>query len=116
MKKEEIEDYARNKIENSVDEMMQEISWEEFRDSGLLWFTNSILHNFGMAIAIDFDSEKAVKAYPARVKYRGFDEKTNDLGYYKVSKYLSDNAQTLLSECDKPEQIDNCGKRGMKYV
>lgn len=68
----------------------------------MLWFINSILHIFGMAIVIEFDEGKAVRAYPARVKYRGFDEKINDLGYYKVSKYLSDNIQTLLSECEKP--------------
>lgn len=86
-----------------MDEMVKEISWEEFRNSGMLWLANSILHNFGMAIAIDFDDEKAVRVYPARVKYRGFDEKTNDKGYYNVSKYLADNAKTLLSECEQCE-------------
>ena len=85
------------------EEMVKEISWEEFRNSGMLWLANSILHNFGMAIAIDFDEGKAVRAYPARVKYRGFDEKTNDRGYYNVSKYLSENIDTLLSECEQPD-------------
>jgi hypothetical protein len=91
-----------------MDDMIKEISWEEFRSSGMLWFTNNILHTFGMAIATEYDDDgKFVRAYPARVKYRGFTGEINDKGYYDVSKYLKENISELLSECDVPEGIDN---------
>lgn len=65
----------------------------------MLWFINSILHIFGMAIVIEFDEGKAVRAYPARVKCRGFDEKINDLGYYQITYryyYLSVRNHNLV--------------------
>lgn len=36
--------------------------------------------------------------YPARVKFRGFDEKSNTEGYINVSKYINDNSTELLKE------------------
>ena len=73
-------------------------SWEEFRSTGLLWWINMILHTFGWAICYEFDDGKIVEAYPARVKYRGFDVEFNDKGYRNVSKYLEENAETLKEE------------------
>jgi hypothetical protein len=59
---------------------------------------NMILHTFGWAIAVDITDGKVTKAYPARVKYRGFGEKNNTDGYIKVSKYLKENADELEIE------------------
>ena len=73
-------------------------SWEEFRSTGLLWWINMILHTFGWAICYEFDDGKIVEAYPARVKYRGFDVEFNDKGCRNVSKYLEENAETLKKE------------------
>lgn len=84
--------------------MVEEKTWEEFRESGMLWFANTFLHTFGWAVALDFDDGKVVRAYPARVRYRGFDGDTNDLGYYKVSKFFKENADQLLAECEQPEE------------
>jgi hypothetical protein len=39
-----------------------------------------------------------MKAYPARVKFRGFDEKSMSEGYIKISQYIKDNANALLKE------------------
>lgn len=50
-----------------------EDNWKEFRDSGLLWWINMILHTFGWAIVVDI-KDKSFIAYPKRVKYRGFAE------------------------------------------
>lgn len=33
--------------------MVVEKSWDEFRNSGLLWWINMILHTFGWAIEVD---------------------------------------------------------------
>jgi hypothetical protein len=80
-------------------EMVKEKSWKEFRDFGLLWWINTILHMFGWAIVYNFnDNEEIVDVYPARVKFRGFQEKNVTEGYQKVSKYLQENIDDLVKE------------------
>lgn len=78
--------------------MTEEKSWQEFRDSGLFWWINMILHTFGWAIVIELVEGKFTRAYPARVKFRGFDEKSNTNGYIKVSEYLKENVEQLSIE------------------
>jgi hypothetical protein len=79
--------------------MVQEKTWDEFRKAGLLWWINMILHTFGWAIAVDVDADdKVVRAFPARVKFRGFDDNNNSAGYIAVSKYLKENAGILEEE------------------
>lgn len=77
--------------------MVERKTGKEFRDSGLLWFINTALHLFGWAIVLDMDTDEL---YAARVKFRGFDEKTNDKGYRNVSQYLKENAEELLEETE----------------
>lgn len=79
---------------------VKEISIEQFRNSGLLWFVNSILHAFGVCIAYDPDTGRL---YPAITRYRGFDEKNNDLGYRRMTVYMNDNAEDLLKDCETNE-------------
>lgn len=79
--------------------MVTEKSWEEFRDSGLLWWINMLLHTFGWAIVFEFDNkEKAIRVYPARVKFRGFAEEINTDGYQKISEYMKRNSDELHNE------------------
>ncbi len=74
-------------------------TWEEFRNSGLLWFANMILHTFGWSIVVSVEDDGTIlNAYPARVKYRGFDTKFNTEGYQKVSEYMYENARQLERE------------------
>lgn len=81
------------------DKMVAKKTWKEFRKSGLLWWTNMILHTFGWAIFVDVDDNGEIKnAYPARVKFRGFSEKSNTEGYIKVSRYIKENIADLLEE------------------
>lgn len=81
--------------------MVTRKSWEEFRQNGLLWFTNLILHMFGCSIAVKQDNNIIVDVYPVRVKYRGFSEEINTEGYKKVSKYLQENINELVKESEK---------------
>ena len=69
---------------------MEEKTWEEFRTSGMLWWINRILHTFGWAIVIEYDGNPAVevRAYPARVDYRGFSRDDEEKGYQNVSTFL----------------------------
>jgi hypothetical protein len=78
--------------------MVNKKEWKEFRESGLLWWINIILHTFGWALVYEFEDGEIKNVYPARVKFRGFDEDSNSVGYQKVSKYMVDNANDLHSE------------------
>ena len=81
--------------------MIEKKSWKEFRNNGLLWWINMILHTFGWAIVVDTEDDGTITdVYPARVKFRGFSEKNNTDGYIKVSQYLKDNADDILKEAN----------------
>lgn len=79
-------------------DMVEGKSWEEFRDSGMLWFINMILHTFGWAICVDVVEGEFVGAYPARVKFRGFTEEINTTGYQRISKFMKENSEDLYNE------------------
>jgi len=111
--------------------MVERRNWEEFRATGLNWWTNRALHLFGWAIVFDYDNienpneelqelgkmlsattiedkerldsiiqrlrliHEGCNIYPARVKFRGFDNKIEEKGFIKISKYLQDNIEAL---------------------
>lgn len=81
--------------------MINKKSWIEFKETGLIWWINTILHTFGWAIVIEMDNDEVVSVYPARVKFRGFSEKSNTEGYKKVAKYNLDHAEELLKEAEE---------------
>ena len=77
--------------------MFEKIEWEEFRKTGLLWFVNTILHTFGLAIVVEYDDNGHIESvYPAKTKIRGFTTETNTVGYEQVTKYMQENASELL--------------------
>lgn len=78
--------------------MVDEKTWKEFKDSGLLWWVNMIIHTFGWAIVFEYNGENITKVYPARVKFRGFDEKSNDEGYIKMNRYMKENSDNILND------------------
>lgn len=82
--------------------MINKKTWSEFKETGLLWFINSILHLFGWAIVIESENKEIIDVYPARVKFRGFSVECSDRGYYNVSKYLQNNIGELIKECEEP--------------
>lgn len=80
--------------------MITEKTWEEFKSCGFILFINQILHIFGWAICFEYDDnqENIINVYPARVKFRGFDNKNVSKSYEDLSKYMKDNAETLYKE------------------
>lgn len=78
--------------------------WEEFQKAGMFWFVNMILHTFGWALTYQIEDGKILKCYPARVKFRGFEEGLNTKGYQMVSKYLKDNITEL--EIEAKDELD----------
>lgn len=80
---------------------MQKKTWKEFRDSGLLWFVNGILHVFGYSIVLEVDKDGEITSvYPARVTHRGFSEQSTDEGYIKITEYLNENISQLKKEIE----------------
>jgi hypothetical protein len=84
--------------------LLEEKSWDEFRQTGLLWFVNSILHTFGWAITCECDDNtlKVQRVYPARTTFRGFDPADELDARQRVSAFLMDNASELYSEAEWP--------------
>lgn len=79
--------------------MVRKKSWKEFKECGMLWWINTILHTMGWALTYEYDDDGNIsEVCPARVKFRGFSEQGNTNGYIKVSQYMKDNADDLLKE------------------
>ena len=78
--------------------MISRRTWNEFKKSGLLWFINTILHAFGWSIVLIMDGDKLIEVYPARVKFRGFNEETNTKNYLKLTEWLANNSNELLDD------------------
>lgn len=83
--------------------MLERKSWDEFRETKLLWFINRLIHTFGWTIVMDIEvnngGEEEVKdCYPARTKFRGFDKKSEEEGFIGLTKYLKENIDELDKE------------------
>jgi hypothetical protein len=80
--------------------MINQRTWEEFRETKLLWWINRLLHTFGWAIVYDFDSDgQLFSVFPARVDPRGFTEKSETEGFIGLTQYIKDNIYTLNTKC-----------------
>jgi hypothetical protein len=78
---------------------MKTQTWDDFRKTGLLLFINQFLHIFGWAIVCQTDSLGVVThAYPARVKFRGFDNTDTIEAYEKIANFMSENYEQLLKD------------------
>ena len=81
-------------------------SWKEFKDSGMLWWINGLLHVFGWAImyrynnADDKELGEPMFVYPVKVGFRGFDERVNEEGYKKITRYMAKEAEKLLHDVE----------------
>ena len=73
-------------------------TWEEFRDSSLLWWINQTLHLFGWAIVLEKTSNGFMYAVPCKTKFRGFSSERNTQGYKDLTKHLSENMDRLVKD------------------
>lgn len=86
-----------NELSNNV--YVDEVSWQKFRDMGMLWWTNRILHLFGYALIVEVDkNNKAIRVYPARCKFRGFTEELETAGFKKLTTALNELMPELLKD------------------
>lgn len=80
--------------------MIEKRDWQEFRDAGLLWWCNRLLHLFGWAIVFEFNDGRVVDVYPARCRFRGFSGECEDDGFRQLTKHIAENTDRLLSDLD----------------
>lgn len=81
--------------------MLERKTWEEFRNSGLLWWVNRTLHLFGWAIVVNFnDAGELVEAYPARCHFRGFHTDSETEGFEKLTKHIKENIDEIEKDLD----------------
>ena len=76
-----IEKITKTVTEDVKPEEVKRSTWQQFRECGMLWWINMILHTFGWSIVLALDGDIVKDAYPARVKFRGFSTKNNTEGY-----------------------------------
>jgi hypothetical protein len=81
--------------------MVTKKEWTDFRRTGLVLFINQVLHIFGWALVFEIENDEVKNVYPARVKFRGFDEESTADAYKKISLYMADNANDLNAECSE---------------
>lgn len=94
-------------------------SWEEFRASGLAWWINRILHTFGWALVFEIDQaqvdlpvseQRVIRCYPARCRFRGFDEKTEAEGFRMLTAHIEDTLPMLKADLEGTESSDEIKK------
>jgi hypothetical protein len=79
--------------------MYNKKTWLEFRETGLFWFINNILHLFGWVIVIE-KVEDNIEVYPARTDFIGFPEKVNKRNLINISQFIQTDIHNLSKEDD----------------
>ena len=78
---------------------IEERSWEEFQETGMLWWVNRILHLFGWCIVVEMDEKgKVGKAYPARCNYRGFPRDAEESGFARLTEHLHTEMPKMIRD------------------
>ena len=71
--------------------MKNKEAWIKFKDSGLLWLINGLLHNFGYVIAYEYDvADDLIDVRPMKADYTGFTRQVQQEGHWALSEYLND--------------------------
>ena len=77
---------------------IEELPWEDFLNSGLLWFVNNILHVFGRAFVFEFEEDEIKRVYFARCRCRGFTEECEREGFSKIYGFLKSEIEDFSSD------------------
>jgi len=89
-------------IYNKTDKRFREESWLDFRNSGMLFLANQLLHVFGWCLVFEAPKGKSdsepTRVFAARTKYRGFSEESTERGYKNLSNYMLRAASAIHEE------------------
>ncbi len=78
---------------------LTESTWEQFAAVGLFWWVNRGLHLFGWALVRVVEADGTIaRVYPARCRFRGFDEETEVDGFRRLTSHIRENADDLVEQ------------------
>ena len=87
--------------------MVEIKDWKEFKDSGLLWYTNLFLHAFGWCLLVEQDEDgNIIAGAPARTDFRGFSTEINDAGYLKLTEWVKEHIDELDKDVEDLRNIN----------
>lgn len=67
-------------------------SWETFREAGMLWWINRILHTFGWSIIYEInENQEIISVYPAKTDWLGFSSETNDQRWKQFKDHMRED-------------------------
>lgn len=83
-------------------ESLEKRTWNDFRNAGMVWFINRILHVFGWAIVYELrhGSEDILDVYPCRCRFRGFHKEDEERGFREVTNFVKKNIRDLVEDLD----------------
>ena len=97
-------------------ESLPEQPWDAFREAGLMWFVNRLLHLFGWALVAEVNPDeptKTINVYPARTTFRGFCADAESRGFKALTAHLDENMPELRAVAEKldpPPLTEEAGK------
>jgi hypothetical protein len=77
---------------------IEEVSWREFQDAGLLWWVNRALHLFGWVIVLAVEDDGTIRVYPARTCWRGFSSEDEGVGFESLTAHIKANIDVLVED------------------
>jgi hypothetical protein len=77
-------------------------NWEEFCNSGLLWFVNRMLAVFGWAIVVTPNEDGSiVEVYPSRLKFDGYEADIEaDSSKFLCNNIIKEPGKFMIEEAD----------------
>lgn len=92
---------------DEYDKLNSQMSWDEFRETGLLQWVNQLLHTFGITIEVQVKDGSVIKAYPKRCEYRGFYRKGTEDMYIKITKFIASSVPKMMQDITDNKQGDD---------
>jgi len=78
-------------------------TWDQFREAGMLWTINRVLHIFGWCVVVSTDDEtgETLGAFPVRTGWRGFTREREERGYRRVTAWMKAAGSAVAEETER---------------
>ena len=86
-------------VTDPVESAIEARTWNEFREAGMLYAANKVLHMFGWCLIFATDELSGCRyCYPARTRYRGFAPEPDRAGTQRLNQWMRGAAESLVKE------------------
>lgn len=86
-------------VTDPVESAIEARTWNEFRESGMVYAANKVLHMFGWCLVFATDEQSGLQyCYPARTLYRSFALESECAGTQRLNQWMRDAAESLAKE------------------